>query len=94
MTFVTKKTLDPLHRVVDMVKEEVAQLGRNVIVVTGRSRRVSTLSHTEELERIVAEKDSSIGSSVAKTVGDVGAALVADGTAASLLVVQSAAPTN
>ncbi|KAF9025664.1 hypothetical protein BDZ89DRAFT_1135326 [Hymenopellis radicata] len=94
MTFVTVEAFNPLHRVLDLVKAEVAQSSRNVIVVTGRSRRMAALNHTEELERIVAENNFAIGSSVAKTVGDVGAALVADGTAASFLVVQSAAPTN
>ncbi|KAF9018372.1 potassium:hydrogen antiporter [Hymenopellis radicata] len=94
MTFVTEEASDPLHRVLDLVKDEVAQSGRNVIVVAGRSRRLAALNHTAELGRIVAEKGSAIGSSVSKTVGDVGAALVADGTAASLLVVQAAARTN
>ncbi|KAF9035009.1 hypothetical protein BDZ89DRAFT_1062262 [Hymenopellis radicata] len=91
ITFMRQDAFEPLHHVLDLVNGEVSQCGRNVIVVTGRSRRMATENHAPELGRILAEKGFSIGSSVSKTVGSVGAALVADGTAASLLVVQAAA---
>ena len=59
-----------------------------MIVVSGRSRRMAVEYHQAELQRIIAEGGSPIGSSVAKTLGDVGAALVATSTSASLLILQ------
>ncbi|KAK0461621.1 Sodium/hydrogen exchanger family-domain-containing protein [Desarmillaria tabescens] len=88
ITFATQEASGPLHAVLDLVN---AQHGSaNVIVMMGRSRRMAVESHKRELARIVAEKGASIGSSAAKTLGDVGAALVADGAKASLLVLQAA----
>ena len=80
-----------MQTVLQYVNAEVSNSGRNVIVVAGRSRRLAVESHDAELARIVAAKGTSFSSSVSKTVGNVGAALVADGTAASILVVQTAA---
>ncbi|KAK0207023.1 Sodium/hydrogen exchanger family-domain-containing protein [Desarmillaria ectypa] len=88
ITFATQEANEPLHAVLDLVNAERG--GVNVIVMMGRSRRMAVESHKRELAEIVAEKSGSIGSSVAKTLGDVGAALVADGAKASLLVVQAA----
>ena len=44
--------------------------------------------HNAELQQLIVESGSPIGSSVSKTLGDVGAALVATSTNASLLVLQ------
>ncbi|KAK0190433.1 Sodium/hydrogen exchanger family-domain-containing protein [Armillaria mellea] len=88
ITFTTQQAHEPLHAVLDLVNAERG--GTNAIVVMGRSRRMAVESHKKELMKIVADKGGSIGSSVAKTLGDVGAALVADGAKASLLVVQAA----
>ncbi|KAK0491525.1 Sodium/hydrogen exchanger family-domain-containing protein [Armillaria novae-zelandiae] len=92
ITFSTQEAHEPLRAVLDLVN--VGGGGTNVIVVMGRSRRMAVESHKKELAKIVAEKGGSIGSSVAKTLGDVGAALVADGARASLLVVQAAIATS
>lgn len=56
----------------------------------GRSRRMAVDSLAGELKAIIASTGSSIGSSVARTLGDVGAALVAGGVGVSLLVLQAA----
>ncbi|KAG5635939.1 hypothetical protein H0H81_009624 [Sphagnurus paluster] len=92
MTFSTATSSKPLHTMVDMVTNQVTRStpARNVIVVAGRSRRMAVESHKAELQQLVAEAGASIGSSVAKTVGDAGAALVASNTAASLLILQAA----
>jgi hypothetical protein len=86
--FNTTSSSKPLHTIVELVTAEQSQ-SRNVIVVTGRSRRMATESHQAELQQIVSESGISIGSSVSKTLGDVGAALVAAGTTASLLILQA-----
>ncbi|KAJ6612754.1 hypothetical protein B0H10DRAFT_2436766 [Mycena sp. CBHHK59/15] len=64
----------PLHQIVALVEREVAR-GGNLVVLAGRSRRMA---------------GAAIGSAVPKTLGDVGAAIVASGTSPSLLVVQAA----
>lgn len=74
-----------------MAASEVQQAnGRTLVVVIGRSRRMAPESHVAELRQIVTERGSATGSdSVSRTLGDVGAALVAAGTNASLLVMQA-----
>jgi hypothetical protein len=47
-------------------------------------------SHEEELRQIILEAGGHMGSSVPKTLGEVGAALVAKGLHTSLLVMQAA----
>jgi hypothetical protein len=81
----------PLHTILDMAAGEVQQAsGRTLVVVVGRSRRLAAESHQVELRQIVGERGAAAGSdSVSRTLGDVGAALVADGTNASLLVLQA-----
>jgi len=81
----------PLHRVLDMAASEVQQAsGRTLIIVTGRSRRMAAESHQAELRQIVGERALATGSdSVPRTLGDVGAALVASGVGASILVMQA-----
>ncbi|KAJ6613548.1 hypothetical protein B0H10DRAFT_2191867 [Mycena sp. CBHHK59/15] len=79
----------PLHQIVALVEREVAR-GGNLVVLAGRSRRMAVESHRAELQTLIAGKGAAIGSAVPKTLGDVGAAIVASGTSASLLVVQAA----
>ncbi|KIY73898.1 hypothetical protein CYLTODRAFT_428160 [Cylindrobasidium torrendii FP15055 ss-10] len=90
ITFSRHSSKEPLHAVLGLVNEEVNASGRNVIVVVGRSRKMAVESHAQELAAITQEKGFSVGSSVAKTLGETGAAVVADGVGASLLVVQTA----
>jgi len=91
VNFSHKSSSKPLHTVLDMASSEVQQAsGRTLVVVIGRSRRLATESHQVELRQIVGEKGSISGSdSVPRTLGDVGAALVASGVGASILVTQA-----
>ncbi|KAJ7098661.1 Sodium/hydrogen exchanger family-domain-containing protein [Mycena belliarum] len=94
VTFAKQAAAAPLHRIVELVELESAKLaaGQNLMVLLGRSRRMAVESHKAELQQLISGKGTSIGSAVSKTVGDVGAALVASGTGASLLVLQAAVP--
>jgi len=89
--FSDQSSAKPLHTILDMAASEVQQAaGRTLVIVVGRSRRLATESHQVELRQIVGERGSAGGSdSVSRTLGDVGAALVAAGTHASLLVLQA-----
>lgn len=94
ITFRTENSLNPLHHVVQLAKEEasmaIARSGKTLVVLAGRSRRLAVEVLSGELRTITSEAASAIGSSVPKTLGDVGAALVATHVNASLLVLQAA----
>jgi len=92
ITFRTQEAREPLHKIVELVDIQSAKLsgGQNIMVMVGRSRRMAVESHKAELQKLIASHGASIGSAVPKTVGDVGAALVASGSSASLLVLQAA----
>ncbi|GLB34205.1 putative potassium hydrogen antiporter [Lyophyllum shimeji] len=96
IAFSTVSSAKPLHTTVELVAKEASSqstpAGKNMIVVVGRSRRMAVESHKAELQQVVAGAGASIGSSVPKTLGDVGAALVASSAAASLLILQAANP--
>ncbi|KAF9527956.1 cation/H+ exchanger [Crepidotus variabilis] len=96
ITFKTETSATPLHRVTNLVREEaaisLARSGRTLIALVGRSRRLAVESLQAELKALTTEASSAITSSVPKTLGDVGAALVATNVNASLLIMQ-AAPT-
>jgi hypothetical protein len=81
----------PLHAVLDKAASEVQRAkGQPLIVVMGRSRRLAAESHQAELRQIVGERGvTSSSDSVPRTLGDVGAALVASGVGASILVMQA-----
>ncbi|KAJ7185394.1 hypothetical protein C8R46DRAFT_1060383 [Mycena filopes] len=77
ITFLREESSQPLHKIVQLVDQESTKQP-SLIVMLGRSRRVSRA------------QGNYIGASVSKAVGDVGAALIASGTSASLLVFQAA----
>src|SRR6266550_3786415 len=86
--FVTKGTPGLLHTIAEEANNLLKQ-DKELIVVLGRLRRMATESHAVELRQIMTEHGSSIGTSVAKTLGDVGASLVVMNLNASLLVMQA-----
>ncbi|KAF8638567.1 hypothetical protein AX17_002110 [Amanita inopinata Kibby_2008] len=88
MRFDIKSSSLPLHTIVDLANN-LTSGGQNLIVVVGRSRRMATESHQAELRKIISESGTSIGSSVAKTLGDVGTSMVAMNVNAALLVMQA-----
>ncbi|KAG6919737.1 hypothetical protein DXG01_001571 [Tephrocybe rancida] len=89
ITFSTITSAKPLHAIVDLVTKQATQT-KNLIAVLGRSRRMAVESHASELQQLITDAGASMSSMVPKTLGDVGAALVASGAAASLLVLQAA----
>jgi len=74
--------------------ESVAESGKTIIVLVGRSRRLAAESLSGELRKLTADTASPISSSVPKTLGDIGAGLVATNVNASLLVLQAAPSTS
>jgi len=94
ITFYTENTLTPLKRVIDLAKTEAAlrasSSNKTMIVLAGRSRRMAVQSLVGELRGVLTDSGVSITSSVPKTLGDVGAAMVATSVDASLLILQAA----
>jgi len=88
--FTNQSSSKPLHAVLDAASEMQRVSGRTLVAIVGRSRRLATESHQVELRQIVGERGLITGSdSVPRTLGDVGAALVASGASASILVMQA-----
>ncbi|KAF8165761.1 Sodium/hydrogen exchanger family-domain-containing protein [Crassisporium funariophilum] len=94
ITFQIHSTSTPLHAVTDLAKEEaknsVSTCGKALIVLAGRSRRMAVEALGGELRTLITDAGSSISTSLPKTLGDVGAALVATNVNASLLILQAA----
>lgn len=71
-----------------------AQVWRSMLIVTGRGRRGSTISHDKDVTKLLASKgrDPIVGAELRKTVGDVGAAMMLGGglpASASFLVLEA-----
>lgn len=94
ITFRTESTPAPLRHITELAKAEVsassAQSEKTLIVFAGRSRRLAAEALGGELHALTSELGLTLSSSVPKTLGDVGAALVATNVNASLLVLQAA----
>lgn len=97
--FETINTPNPLHASL-LTLQSLRNASRSVLVIVGRSRH-SAPSHRVELESYLKEKVAtgqngikSLGiaasSEVRKTLGDLGSALVASGSASSVIILQSA----
>ncbi|OJT07104.1 K(+)/H(+) antiporter 1 [Trametes pubescens] len=79
----------PLHAMLDLVARSLGSRGR-LVVVAGRSRRMATESHFEELRQLCVEHNASLGSELPKILGEVASAFVVTGANASIAVVQAA----
>ena len=94
VTFSQRSSAQPLHTLMELVSGVASRQGQQqgFAVVVGRSRRMGVETHAAELRELMAERGSTavVGSEGAKTLGEVGAALVAVDTNASLLVMQKA----
>jgi hypothetical protein len=88
ITFNSVHTSTPLQAAVDSITGSNVKGGRTVAVV-GRSRRMAVESLEKELEQMGKTRNVNMGSSVSKTLGNVGAAMVVGGVDASLLIVQA-----
>ncbi|CAA7264256.1 unnamed protein product [Cyclocybe aegerita] len=93
ISFVHESATKPLHLVAELAKQEaaisLALSGKTLIVLAGRSRRMAVENLGGELKTLIAQTGSSISSSVPKTLGNIGAGLVAAGVNASLLILQA-----
>ena len=88
--FTTQHTPLPLHALLEVVSRTSSEHQQSrLLVVAGRSRRLAVETHAVELQQLLAEKNVSLSSETMKTLGDVGSALVASSTNASLLVMQA-----
>jgi hypothetical protein len=91
INFNVQATTKPLHVVTGLVQAGAERNTRKAsIVLLGRSRRMAVDSHQAELREIMVEAGGQFSSSVSKTLGEVGAALVAKGIQTSLFVMQAA----
>ncbi|KAF9035924.1 cation/H+ exchanger [Panaeolus papilionaceus] len=96
IVFSTESTSTPLHKCVELAKEaaakSIADTGRTLILFAGRSRRLAVENLKGELKSLITANagHSAMSSSVPKTLGDVGAAMVAVNANASLVVLQAA----
>ncbi|KAJ3543077.1 hypothetical protein NMY22_g3272 [Coprinellus aureogranulatus] len=96
ITFSSTTSARPLHTAVELARADITAATsqatpKSFVVLVGRSRRLAAENLSAELRVLIAEVGSQMGSSVPKTLGDVGAALVASNVDASLLVLQAAA---
>lgn len=91
ISFRTESTNKPLHRITELAKEVVkTRIGssdKTLIALAGRSRRLAVESLNLEFRKLASELG--VAGSLPKTLGDVGAALVATNVDASLLIVQT-----
>jgi hypothetical protein len=60
-----------------------------LVVVTGRSRRLAVENHRKELGELMVE-NGQVGAEVRKTVGDVATAFVVAGVGSGIVVLQAA----
>ncbi|KAF5371309.1 hypothetical protein D9758_004193 [Tetrapyrgos nigripes] len=88
ITFNSVRSSTPLQAAVNLITGSNVKGGRTVAIV-GRSRRMAVESFEKELQTMGKTHNVTMGSSVAKTLGDVGAAMVVAGVDASLLIVQA-----
>ena len=90
ITFSEESSTLPLHSILETCSRTFAQYPHaRPIVVLGRSRRMAVGSHATELNALLSATGAALGSETAKTMGDVGTAMVAKNIGASLLVLQA-----
>ena len=87
ITFLEESSVAPLHRLLDLTAQQFSR--KPPVVIVGRSRRMATETHKQELLTLAQQRNVSVSSELPKTIGEVGAALVATGANVSLMVVQA-----
>ena len=91
MTFAHEMASRPLHAALEAAtKAFAAHKTARPMIVVGRSRRLAVEAHSAELRALLTEKNSAMGSDLVKAMGDLGTAVVASHSSASLLVLQAA----
>jgi hypothetical protein len=89
ISFRSESANRPLHRMLELANSEASRSFKPLLVVAGRSRRMAVESHKVELQRLVADRATSLPSEVSDTFGDVASAFVVAGGNASLIVTQA-----
>lgn len=89
ISFQRESAVQPLHRMLELVKGEASRTPKPVLVVAGRSRRMAVESHTTELHQLGVERNASLASEISKMFGDVGSAFVVAEGNVSLIVTQA-----
>ncbi|KAI0068739.1 cation/H+ exchanger [Artomyces pyxidatus] len=94
ITFEQEYSSNPLHSMLDMVTVHAQRHANSnppkpLFVVAGRSRQMAVDTHEPELQQLLSEHNTSLGSDVLKTFGEVATAFVATKTSVSLIVLQS-----
>lgn len=64
--------------------------GQATIAVIGRSRRMAAETHNAELKALIKKRGTPLSGEVPKTLGEMGAAIVASNAGTSLLILQAA----
>ena len=93
MAFSHETSSIPLHAALSAAARAFStHKGARPMVVAGRSRRLAVEAHSAELREVLAERNASVtmGSDLVKALGDLGTAVVAEDSGASLLVLQAA----
>ena len=89
ISFRSESAVYPLHRMLELVGNEVSQTSKPVLVIAGRSRRMAVESHKQELRRLGEEHNASLATEISKMFGDVASAFVVAGGNVSLIVTQA-----
>ncbi|KZV72127.1 cation/H+ exchanger [Peniophora sp. CONT] len=87
ISFLEESSAAPLHRLLELTAQQSST--KPPVVIVGRSRRMATETHKQELLKLAQEHNAQVSSELPKTIGEVGAALVATGANVSLMVVQA-----
>jgi hypothetical protein len=90
--FTELETPVPLHAIVQSTYSQLESLNEKrsrLLIVAGRSRRLATENHNQELKELM-EEYGSVGQEVKKTIGDVATAFVISRCKSGLVVVQAA----
>lgn len=90
--FLELATPVPLHAAVQnasLQADSLTESHERLLIVAGRSRRLATENHQQEIKDLM-EEHGSVGNEVQKTVGDVATAFVVARCKAGIVVVQTA----
>ncbi|VDB90100.1 unnamed protein product [Peniophora sp. CBMAI 1063] len=87
VSFLEESSAQPLHHLLNLTAQRSGS--KPPVVVVGRSRRMATETHKQELLNLAQEHNAAVSSELPKTIGEVGAAFVATGANVSLMVVQA-----
>jgi len=96
ISFETVSSTKPVHKIIELASQMTIDNRstangpkKSLIVFAGRSRRMAVENFHADLREVLTEYGAQMSSSVPRTLGDIGAALVAANVNANLLIVQA-----